>query len=142
MASNGHATAEVNLYEHLPHFRGVVRVSTSLRYEDGTDVRFSVPFSKTQSGETASMKYAREFRKVLDALSSGRILPYGERGWEVVYESGDALIGSEVSASYSGAKDDQRLDIEAFKKALHEVCNDPKRIKVSELYVAEQADKD
>jgi hypothetical protein len=131
------ATADVNTYECHPHLMGVARAIATVRYTDGTKVRFSVPFTRTAAGETASTKYQQEYRKVLDAMASKRPLPYGERGWKVPCESGEALIGSEISESYSGVREEERLNLEAFKTALTEVCSDPQRIKIAPFYEAE-----
>jgi hypothetical protein len=138
MTLEEHATADVNLYSGEGAFQRIVQSIATISYRDGTKVELAVPFVSTRQGQTPEAKYQGEYRKVLEALKSSKPLPYGERGWKIPYESGEALIGSETSEAYSaGVGDEERLDIEAFKRALEDVCGDVKRIKVSELYQPE-----
>lgn len=137
MNPRNHATARVDLYECRPFSEDVERAIATVRAKDGVEVQLSVPFTKTPIGQTAPGKYAARWNEVIAALSQRRAWPYGERGWEVPILCGDALIGNETGAAYSGIAEDERIDLGAFREALEEVCSDPSRIWVSGLYRAE-----
>ena len=138
MANEG-ARADVNLYLNSAGFETVVQAIANITCTDGTEVRFAVPFSGTQEGDTPEKKYRREYSKLLAALKSGGSCEYGEKGWRVLYDGREALIGTEISEVYSaGASEEERLDLEAFTKALEQICSDPERIMVSEHYDREK----
>jgi hypothetical protein len=132
MTDGMYASADVVLYSGGSERE---RATVALKYCDGTVVPVSVPFSRTQHGDRAPEKYARELGKVLDALLEGSASPYGECGWKVPYESREALIGEEGCPSYT--EEGERVDLEALKKALKELRGNPERIKVAPFYEPE-----
>lgn len=137
MMINEHATARVHLYSCSDSWEQQTAHMT-VRDASGVTVELEVPFTATRIGETPSEKYAARLRDVIAAMSKKRVMPYGERGWEVAIYGGEVLIGSEMSASYSGIADHERIDLAAFQKVLEDVCSDPSRIWVHELYEAEK----
>ena len=120
---------------------GSKRFATMSEREEGADERSEEPMAKQETEleklEQEIQSLLEQYRAEKDPEKKYRAYPYGERGWEVAIDGGEALIGSETSASYSGIADHERIDLVAFQKDLEEVCSDVSRIWVHGLYRAE-----